>query len=287
MASAVGDDPRGEEALAILRSHGVDVSPIQVIPSSPTGTVRVAVDSAGKPTFTIEEEVAWDQIDWTPELEAALAAADAVYFGTLGQRSELSRQTMIRILEGAREAGTPRVLDVNLRAPFFNDELIRSSVRRAGIVKLSDEELSAVIAACGVENNHEPEASLRSLLNEYRLDLVVMTRGADGALLVSADETCDQPGVPVEVRDTVGAGDSFTASLVTGLLRGEPIPEIARKSCGLAANACMPVSSSMAGAVKVPLDFPMNCWLQNSKTRYSRSGSSPRSAKASCCSGSP
>jgi len=67
MASAVGDDPRGEEALAILRSHGVDVSPIQVIPSSPTGTVRVAVDSAGKPTFTIEEEVAWDQIDWTPE----------------------------------------------------------------------------------------------------------------------------------------------------------------------------------------------------------------------------
>jgi len=244
MVSAVGDDPRGREATAILQSYGVDVSTIQVIKDAPTGAVTVNVDAAGKPSYTIEENAAWDQIEWTSELDDALTQANALYFGTLGQRANLSRATIRRALDHARVSNTPRILDINLRPPFFDPALIRESVEQAGVLKLSDEELEAVAAACGLGPVDDPAPTLRTLLDGHGLDLVVMTRGADGALLVSPSETIDQPGIPTEVRDTVGAGDSFTAALVTGLLRGDPLANIARSACELASFVC-----SQPGAV--------------------------------------
>ena len=244
VASAVGDDPRGRDALAILRDYGIDVSPIQIISDAPTGAVTVHVDANGKPSYTIEEDAAWDRIAWTPELESALTNADAVYFGTLGQRAPLSRQSILHALDIAKTLKVPRILDVNLRPPFFNDERIRESIGRASVVKLSDEELPQVATACGLSPANPPEAALRALLDGHGLDLVVMTRGAEGALLVSPAETIDQPGIPTEVRDTVGAGDSFTAALVTGLLGGDALADIARGACELAALVC-----SQSGAV--------------------------------------
>ncbi len=156
----------------------------------------------------------------------------------------MSRETIRRALDLAKTAGTPRILDVNLRPPFFDAELIRESVQRSSILKLSDEELEPVAMACGVALADDPVVTLKSLRDLHDLDLVVMTRGADGALLHSSSETIHQPGVPTEVRDTVGAGDSFTAALVTGLLRGEPLAEIAANACKLAAFVC-----SQPGAV--------------------------------------
>lgn len=251
MVSGVGDDDRGREAISILQSYGVDTRSVQVVPDAPTGAVSVRVDASGKPSYTIEEHAAWDQIAWAGELDEALPEADAVYFGTLGQRGALSRASIRRVLESARSAGTPRVLDVNLRAPFFDAELIRESIVLASVLKLSDEELDPVAAACGVEVAVDPVFSLRALLAQDDLDLVVMTRGADGALLVSPAESIDQSGIPTEVRDTVGAGDSFTAALVTGLLRGDPPDKIARRACELAAYVC-----SQPGAVPGPQPTP-------------------------------
>ena len=247
LLSAVGDDPRGREATAILRRFGLDPSLVQTIADATTGAVGVSVDAAGKPTFEIHAGSAWDRIAWTPALETHLAGVDAIYFGTLGQRDPVSRATIRRALAVATSRGRLRVLDVNLRRPFFDAALIRESVAEATVLKLSDDELDAVLAACGVPHGPDPTASLRALLVRHRLDLVALTRGAAGALLVSATEVIDQPGIPTMVRDTVGAGDSFTAALVVGLLRGEPLNTLARVACETAAAVC-----AHAGALPEP-----------------------------------
>lgn len=236
--SAVGNDPRGREATAILRRFGLDPSLVQTIADAPTGTVGVSVDAAGKPTFEIHAGSAWDRIAWTPALETHLAGVDAIYFGTLGQRDPVSRATIRRALAVAQSRARLRVLDVNLRRPFFDDALIRESIAEATVLKLSDDELDAVLAACGVPHGPDPTASLRALLVRHRLDLVALTRGAAGALLVSPHEVVDQPGIPAVVRDTVGAGDAFTAALVVGLLRGDPLNTLARVACETAAAVC-------------------------------------------------
>ena len=238
LVSAVGDDARGREALAILQDFGLDPSLIRVIADAPTGAVGVTVDAAGKPSFEIRGGAAWDQISWTPELATRLDTVDAVYFGTLGQRSAMSRSTIQQALRVAAARGIPRVLDVNLRRPFFDAALIRESIGWSTILKLSDDELAEVAAACGLPREDNPIISLRTLLTRHQLDLVAMTRGAAGALLVSANEIVDQPGIPTVVCDTVGAGDAFTATLVVGWLRRDPLPSLARRACEVAASVC-------------------------------------------------
>jgi len=238
LVSAVGDDARGREAIAILQGFSVETSLIRRIADAPTGAVGVTVDAAGKPSFEIRGGAAWDQIVWTPELAARLATVDAVYFGTLGQRSAMSRSTIQQALRDATARRIPRVLDVNLRRPFFDAALIRESIGQATVLKLSDDELGEVSAACGLPHDDDPVNSLRSLLTREKLDLVAMTRGAAGALLVTALEVVDQPGIPTLVCDTVGAGDAFTAALVIGLLRRDPLPTVARTACAIAAAVC-------------------------------------------------
>jgi fructokinase len=238
LLSAVGDDARGREAVTILQSFGLDSSLIRVFANAPTGAVGVTVDTAGKPSFEIRGDAAWDQITWTPELAARLATVDAVYFGTLGQRSAMSRATIQQALQAAKARGIPRVLDVNLRRPFFDAALIRDAISQASVLKLSDDELAEVATACGLPPGDDPVACLRVLLAREKLDLVALTRGAAGALLVSATEVVDQPGIPTVVCDTVGAGDAFTAALVVGWLRRDPLPTLARRACEIAAAVC-------------------------------------------------
>jgi fructokinase len=244
MVSAVGDDRRGHVAMNILRDYGIDVRLLQIIPGAPTGTVGVALDGEGKPTFTIHEGSAWDRLAWNQELEARVTAADAVYFGTLGQRDEASRDTIRRCVKRARAVGVPRVVDVNLRPPFFDEASVRASIELASILKLSDDEISVVSAACGIHPGGPPEPLLRQLLETQDLDLVVLTCGAQGAVLATPAGVIHQPGIAVTVRDTVGAGDAFTASFLLGLLRGEPHAENLRNACAVAAAVC-----SHSGAV--------------------------------------
>ena len=238
MLSAVGSDARGDEAIAILGAFGIDTSLVQRIADAPTGSVGVKLDAAGKPDFEIHAGSAWDRIAWTGAIEAHVAKADAIYFGTLGQRSAASRATIRRAMVLAKARGIPRVLDVNLRVPFYGGALIRESISQASVLKLSDDELGEVATACAIGCDANPAATLRDLLTRFGLSLVVMTRGAAGALLVSADEIVDQPGIPSRVVDTVGAGDSFTAALVIGLLRGDSLPAIARTACETASAVC-------------------------------------------------
>ncbi len=244
MVSAVGQDLHGRQAMNILRGYGIDVGLLQVIPGAHTGTVGVALDEAGKPTFTIHEDSAWDRIAWNHGLESRVADADAVYFGTLGQRSEVSRSTIRRGLEKARRAGIPRVVDINLRPPYFDSQMIRESIRLASILKLSDDELMDVCAACGLASTAQPNVLLKQLLDTQHLDLVVMTRGARGAVLLTPKGIVEQPGIPTIVLDTVGAGDSFTAAFLLGFLRGETHVQNLFKACSIASAVC-----SHSGAV--------------------------------------
>lgn len=248
MVSAVGEDVHGQQAMEILRRYNVDISLIQRIAGGSTGTVGVRIDVAGKPTFTIHENSAWDQLAWTDQLERRIHSADAVCFGTLGQRSSVSRSTIRSCVKAARDAGIVRVLDINLRSPFYDDATIRESIQLASILKLSDEELPVVGRAWGVPSQGTVEVQIRDLLERSGLEMIVMTRGAEGAMLVTARETLEQPGIPVQVKDTVGAGDAFTAAFLTGVLRREPLSQCLFQACSIASKAC-----EHAGAVPYPL----------------------------------
>lgn len=238
MVSAVGDDELGRKSLLMLERYGIDISLVDTLSKQPTGTVKVEIDAAGKPTFSIHENSAWDRIKWSADLSSQINSADAIYFGTLGQRSECSRNTIRRAIEAGGAAKVPRFLDINLRAPFFDPQMIRESIELADIVKLSDEELARVCSAFDISTGEDKKQMLQAILEVSNLEMIVMTLGADGAILVTPDVTLNQNGIPVNVADTVGAGDAFSAAFLLGLLRNQPNELSLRSACKVAAAAC-------------------------------------------------
>lgn len=224
MIGAVGDDELGTRALQELRTRGIDVSGVEVIPGKPTGTVPVTLDAQGKPTFEIVRDVAWDELSWSERLAERARQARFVCFGTLGQRGARTRATIRQFLKSEPKSAR-RLLDINLRPPYFDDRLIAESLELATLLKLNDDELPIVGRAAGIAGSGE--AILEGLLQKYRFELVALTRGSHGSLLLtSAGGRSDHPGLPTTVRDTVGAGDAFAATLAVGLQRGVPLDEL-------------------------------------------------------------
>ena len=244
-ASRLGQDALGEEAILRLRELGLPTAFIQEDADHLTGTVQVEVDSAGQPRFEISESVAWNFLEWTPQWQRLAVQADAVCFGSLAQRSEHSRAT-IRSFVLATRPNTARVFDVNLRQSFFTAQVLAESMRLATLVKLNHEELPRIMRLFELEHRCE-EDSARRLLSLHDLNLVCITRGNGGSLLVSADECSEHPGFPVKVADTVGAGDAFTAALVHGYLRGTSLAQINEN-----ANRVGAWVASQSGATPAP-----------------------------------
>ncbi len=225
-ASRLGADPLGQELRERLAGLGLPGEHVQVDPERPTGTVHVALDSGGVPTFTITPEVAWDYLAWDRGLEALAARADAVCFGSLAQRSPVSRAT-IRAFLSATRPGALRVFDVNLRQSWWSPEVLRDSLGRSSIAKLNEAELPVVLQALGLQAGETLEQGCRALREAFGLALVCLTLGPEGSLLCPAGRTLRSPGVKVEVADTVGAGDAFTAVLCHHRLRGAPLERTA------------------------------------------------------------
>lgn len=217
VASRVGTDVRAAKALARLQLSGLTTSQVQTDEVHATGTVQVRLGEQGKPAFTINEDVAWDYLQWTADWQQLAAQADAVCFGSLAQRSPQSRSTIRRFLEATRRDAL-LVFDVNLRAPFYSAEVVRESLRLAKVLKLNDEELPILMTLCGL-NGLGDEDCARRLLQFYDLQMVCLTRGDRGSLLLTDEGTVEHPGFRIEVVDTVGAGDAFTATLVHHYLR--------------------------------------------------------------------
>jgi len=235
IVSAVGDDPAGREILAQIRSRGLDASGIATVSSAPTGTVTVALDAGGIPHYTIHEGVAWDVIPWTAGLRDIAARADAVCFGSLAQRSPVSRATIGAFLD-ATWPDCLRVLDLNLRQSYFSRDIVVGLLGRATVLKLNDEELATV---AGMLSLPGPETRvLAALLGAYPLTLIALTKGPMGSRFFGSGVDLSHPGFCVETEDTVGAGDAFTATLVAGLLKKKNWEEIGERANRIAGYVC-------------------------------------------------
>lgn len=235
LVSRVGDDGLGREAVARLKEMGLPTDSVAVDADTPTGTVSIELGCHGKPSYVIHANAAWDRLAAD---EAALAAAcqtDVLYFGTLAQRHEPSRSA-IRGLVARAPADAVRILDLNLRPPLVGREVIETSLALAGVLKLSDEELAHLAELINLQGSTRQQ--IVELAQRYRLCLVALTRGGKGSLLWRDGEWSDHPGLATEVRDTVGAGDAFSAAMTLGVLAHWPLDEMNTRANEVAAYVC-------------------------------------------------
>lgn len=234
--SRVGNDVLGEELVRKLDRLGVWTSGISIDPTHATGTVNIELGADGQPVYTICEDVSWDHLEITDHLLSFAGQAAAICFGSLGQRSEISRATIRRVV-GHAGAGALRVFDANLRQDFHSPRLIHESMQVANVVKLNDEELNVVCPMLGI-HGRSPAEQLSELLERYGLRLIACTRGGKGSLLFDGETCCEHPGLPTRIVDTIGAGDSFTAAITLGLLKGWPLEKISEAANMVAAHVC-------------------------------------------------
>ena len=230
--SAVGDDALGREILDIVASK--KLNSLIALSDKPTGTVEVELDARGVPTYNIMEDVAWDNIPYTPEMEELAKKADAVCFGSLVQRMS-SRDSVLRFVRAMRPEAL-KVFDINLRQHYYDREILEESLKLADILKINDEEIRIVAGMLGLGD--DDAAACRSLIADYGLKLVILTRGAQGSEVVTADEVIPQAVGHVDVVDTVGAGDAFTAAFVVAYLRGNPLADAQRLATETASYVC-------------------------------------------------
>ncbi|ADV83094.1 PfkB domain protein [Terriglobus saanensis SP1PR4] len=224
VASRVGRDAFGREACEVLAKLGLTTSYIQHDDAHETGSARVSLDLEGLPTFTIKEAVAWDFLEQSLIWKELAEQADVICFGTLAQRSPISSTTIDQFLSETRET-TLQIYDVNLRQSFFSVETLERSFHHADIAKLTNEELLRVSSLFAFHEADEVVLA-RRLLRRFALRLVCITRGAHGSLLVSEREAVEHGGFAVDVVDTVGAGDAFTACLAHYFVRGCALGEV-------------------------------------------------------------
>lgn len=236
MVSAVGTDDLGRRAIEKLRERGVECGYVTAAAEYATGRVMVSLNDAGQATYEFAANSAWDHLEWSQGLSELAARCAAVCFGTLGQRSPISRETIRHFLQ-ATPPSTLRVFDVNLRQRFYDAQTIRDSLQLASVLKLNDEELPIVANLCGIKPGSERDM-LIELVTLFRLRAAALTRGPRGSLLISGGEENESPAPATNVVDTVGAGDAFTAVLVICMLSGCPIGEINRRANAVAGFVC-------------------------------------------------
>lgn len=236
VVSAVGDDILGNQILENFKEKNLQ-NLIATVPY-PTGTVQVEIDQVGVPQYVIKENVAWDNIPFTPELEELAKRTNAVCFGSLAQRNVISRNTINHFIDAMpKNDDTLIIFDVNLRQGFFNKEILDDSMKRCNVLKINDEELVTISRMMGY-----PGIDLQSkcwlLLGHYNLDMLILTCGVNGSYIFTAGTMSFLPTPQVEVADTVGAGDSFTAAFTASILKGLPVTEAHRRAVEVSAFVC-------------------------------------------------
>ena len=240
VVTRVGADEFGREILRRLKEQGIADGTVQVDDNSPTGTVTVELSDKGIPNYVIRQNVAWDHLAVTSPALQAIREADAVCFGSLAQRGEISRASIQRLVAAA-PAESLRVFDINLRQNYFSGEVIEQSLRLANVLKLNDGELPILANLFSLPGSTQQQ--IERLAQQFSLQLVALTRGPAGSLLFKAGQWSDCPSVPIKIVDTIGAGDSFTVALVLGLLQKMALDEINTLADEVARYVC-----SCAGA---------------------------------------
>lgn len=233
--SAVGDDELGAEIRHTFEEKDLQTQ-LATVPY-PTGTVAVTLDAKGIPQYEICEGVAWDNIPFSPELEALARNTIAVCYGTLAQRNSVSRKTIESFI-AAMPADGIKICDINLRGTFYNKEILESSMRACDILKINDEEIDEVSRLLGAEFPTQRMAAL-NLMSRYDIDILILTCGTNGSYIYSMDGTESfLPTPKVKVADTVGAGDSFTGAFIAALLCGKDIKKAHALAVEVSAYVC-------------------------------------------------
>ena len=237
VVSAVGRDALGDETLLTLQQKGLNTDAVARV-DFPTGVVQVTLSEGGIPQYDICEGVAWDNIPFTPALDELARNAQAVCWGSLAQRSEVSRNCIYRFLDAMpSEQGRLKVFDINLRQHFYSIDVIEASCQRANVLKINEEELVIVSELLRL-GTPQVEQQCRLLMDRFSLDMLVLTCGCNGSYIFTPVETSFRVTPLVQVADTVGAGDSFTATLVADLLKGASVGVAHEHAVQLAAYVC-------------------------------------------------
>jgi fructokinase len=231
--SALGNDEQGKEIRRVLDEKKLNNLINNV--DYPTGWVSVALND-GIPNYIIHENVAWDYIELNEGAVAVLKRADAICFGSLSQRSKVSFNATQKAINIVPKTAL-KVLDVNLRQSFYSKSILEESLKCANVLKLNDEEL-VVLSEMFKLPNSQKEACIQ-LLNQFNLKLLALTNGSKGSILFMGDEISMYPVPKIKVVDTIGAGDSFTASMIMGMLNGKPLKQIHKEATEHAAKVCM------------------------------------------------
>ena len=235
--SAIGNDKLGDEIVETFDQNNLKYHLERV--DFPTGTVQVTLNDKGIPSYEIMENVAWDNIPYSSEIEDIAKNCIAVCFGSLAQRDSVSKETINKFLDAMPATeDVLKVFDINLRQHFYCKDTIINSLNKCNILKINDEELVTVSDMFGYAKNISQEEACRKILNEYNLRMVILTCGKEGSYVHTADETSFLPTPKVEVADTVGAGDSFTGSFIASILKGKTIVEAHKRAVDVSAYVC-------------------------------------------------
>ncbi len=234
VVSAIGKDKPGEELKQRLMELGLNTTFIQEN-EYPTSTVSVELHEQGHPFYTIHENVAWDHIQWDNDLAGLALKLDAVCWGSLAQRNPESRH-VIHSFVSALKPGCFKVFDINLRQAYFTKEIIFNSITLADVLKLNEDELPILADFLGFKG--KPEKQLDRVFDYFNLKYIVYTMGTRGSIIKSAEAYSFNEAPKIQVVDTIGAGDSFTAFFISGILRGNPLREIHKKASEIASFIC-------------------------------------------------
>ena len=234
--SAVGDDELGKEIRSNFEEKKLQTL-IETVPY-PTGTVQVEIDKLGVPQYDIKENVAWDNIPFTPQIEELAHRTKAICFGSLAQRSKVSRNTIEQFIEAMpKTEDTLIVFDVNLRQSFYSREVLDRSMKRCNVWKINDEELITISRMLGYQGT-DLQSKCWILLGRYHLKMLILTCGVNGSYVFTPGSMSFIATPKVKVADTVGAGDSFTGAFVACILKGLSVADAHQKAVNVSAFVC-------------------------------------------------
>ncbi|MFH2219996.1 MAG: PfkB family carbohydrate kinase [Pseudomonadota bacterium] len=235
--SRIGNDPDGKKILGLLEAYRFDLNDIQLDDIHPTGTVSVKLDEDGVPQFRITPDVAYDYIEFIPEVHREfIHRAELVYFGSLVQRSKQGFENVQKIIAN-KASSAIGFYDINLRQDCYNDRLIFESLFQANAIKLSQEEFEELKRLVMFEKNSR--SFVQYLLDAYGLNIISLTKGHKGSDLYTRNGHFSIDASKTEkIADSVGAGDAYAAMLAAGLIKGMPPETIIQNASVFASSIC-------------------------------------------------
>lgn len=231
LISRVGNDEAGRELIDFMASIEIPAENIQIDPEQSTSEVIAELKENNEMVYAITYPTAWDYIAWQNDFNTKIAAADTFIFGSLSARNEVSRATLIQLLEHAKF----KVFDVNLRAPYYDQETIATFLSSADFVKLNENEI--VMLGSWFTEHHQEQSVVAALMEKFQLSEILITKGAEGGIYYDASQSITYQAEKVVVVDTVGSGDSFLAAFLSKKLAGEQIVD------------CLNFASKVAGFI--------------------------------------